>query len=106
MSLSWKIPAVVLAMGLSFYQGWNQGRSEVDTVKATYAQQIAEAGLAAKVQNETAAANHREREAADAVTLSSLKQQLQDLDAYLDASPNGGNVCLSGADTERLRGLW
>lgn len=71
-----------------------------------------------KLQSELATAKEaieteRNARAVDAINAAASRQRLdalesksKDLEAYVDQLEDANAVCLSGADTERLRGLW
>lgn len=103
---NWKLLlALPLLLG-SFGLGYRVADAETTRLEAEYVRRTAEAEKEARVQEDAAALRYSTQAAADAAHLATLQEQLLELNAYLDASPTGSNTCLSGADTERLRGLW
>ncbi|UFS66944.1 hypothetical protein LO749_20850 [Paracoccus denitrificans] len=97
----WKV-LVLIVMAAAW--GWERNLRLSSEV--IHAEQAAQALAVAQEQQRQAEARYAARAKADAATLQTLEEKVQELNAYLANDPDGSSACLSRADAERLRGLW
>ena len=106
----WRTVAGIAAVLLAGWAGWAGAEARwaarLAKVEAAHAQQIAAVREAEAAQAREAERIYAEQAKLDEARLASMQDRVRELNAYIDKKALPARRCLSGADSEKLRGLW